>query len=696
MTKYTTDRVPYPPEVRNDLCPELLGFNSLSPFAAYNSSPRASMFAKHIGQLLVVDKPEVRYIQTGIEREFAKNTFKIKFDHNSYILKTVQKFPLTFGKHSVNGNPMTTVIYENNDHPKLELDVLHINNYHCMHHYFGFDYKFNKRAMEKVRAGERIPAGTIIADSPNVTPDGDYAYGINANVCLVSHPGGTEDGVVISESFAKKLKVRVYETREFSFGDNIIPLNLYGDDKNYKPFPEFGDVVRPDGVVCATRDFIPELAPSDMSVKALQQVTIFDKCQYATPGAKVIDITVMRGSKRYNEVLSGMDEQVNKYYERNMEYYREIIATYEKQRKIHGEHVHISREYHRLLVEGMALLDDTITLNRKRKQLPPWTVTITMSYDVPASNGFKITDTHGGKSVGVSIRPDHEMPRDEMGNVADLMVDDKSTIKRLIKGKLHEHYIGACRRDTTTRIREWASKYNGKIPDDVYEEIWDYLLGFYKIVSPPFYDKIGEIKPDIKQHVDEVIRDGIYIWLPPENPVSYMDVAVLLEKYYPACNGKVEFVDFNGNKQVSANNIIIGQIYYVLLEKIANNYSAVSSAKLQHFGQPSKPSGAFKYAESIKVSPVRFGESEYRLFVATAGGYNTAEIADRSLNIDVHEEILKNILLADKPTNTYSLIDRKAFPIGKGFLQRVIKHEFETLGLKIVRTGDEHERRKDA
>lgn len=688
MFNYTTDRVPSPPYRENQLKPELLGFSALNPFAGYNSSPRSSMFSKHVGQCLVVAESEPRRIQTGVEREIGKNTFSVKFDNNSYIVKVIDKFPYTMGKHHIGHSPMKAVIFENHDHPDLEVDILYLPDYKCDHHFFGFDYEYDKSVMSRIKPGARIPAGTKVADSPNVKPNGDYAYGINANVILGSHPCGIEDGVLMSESFANKLKTKIYETRTFSFGEGILPLNTYGNNEVYKIFPDIGERVRDDGVICALREFNPELAPCDLSVRELQNVTPFDKRQYAEPGSIVIDVTVVKGSGNRNDVFTDMDTQAAKYHERHMQFYREIIDTYESLRKGRGGHLPISHEFHRVLVEGMKMLAEKAVLHKKRKRIPPWTVTVTTMTELDAANGFKITDTHGGKSVTVKIAPDDQMPYDDMGNVADLIVDDKSTIKRLIKGKLHEHYIAACMRDESTRIKRIAEDYPNGIPDNVYAELWERILGFYKIVSPPFYELIGEIKPDIKEHVDNVIRDGMYLYLPTDNPVCYLDVARLLREHYPACNAPVNFIDMDGKPTKTVNKVIIGQIYYILLEKVANDFSAVSSAKLQHYGLPAKPSGESRYGEPIKMTPVRFGESEYRLFAATVGGENLAELADRSTNILVHDEILKNLLEAKQPTNVYNLVDRKEFPVGQGFIQKVIHHSLRTLGVEIVKGGD--------
>lgn len=687
MSLYTTDKVPAPPRKVNELRAELLSSGAINPFSGYNSSPRQGMLTKQLGQALVVVGAEARRLQTGIEREIGKYTFSKRFDHNSLIVKAIPKFPQTLGPNRIVGSIEQTVIFVNDEDPNLEVDVLYLEENFTMHHYFGFEYKYNHDVLSKIRSNAKMPRGTIVADSPSVQPNGDYAYGINANVVLSSYPGGAEDGVVMSESFAKKLTTTLYETREFTFGDTVVPLNSYGDDINYKIFPDIGEQVREDGILCALREYVPELAPCDLSVKSLQRITQYDKKQFVKPGSTVVDITVTKGTSKPDVIFTNHDEQVAKYHERHLQYYKDIKDTYKQLKRKMGNGLQISNEFHRLLVEAEAMLSDKVVLTRKRKRIAPWTVSITVKYTLSANNGFKITDTHGGKSVTVKVIPDEEMPIDAMGNRADLIVDDNSVIKRLIKGKLHEHYIMASMRDTTTRVREMAKPYKGNIPEDVYEEIWEYLLGLYKIISPPMYEKIGEIQPDIEDHVDAVLDYGVYIWTPTDNPVSYMDVVSLLKEHYPACYGPVEITNLKGEKETTKSPVLIGQIYYMLLEKIANDYSAVSSAKLQHHGLPSKPSNSNKYDNPIKRTPVRFGESEYRLFLATVGGHGTAELADRSTNVAVHEEVLANLINAERPTDVDSLVDRDKFPIGEGFIQKIIHHELACVGVGYINKG---------
>ena len=66
-----------------------------------------------------------------------------------------------------------------------------------------------------------------------------------------------------------------------SFGEDEVPLNLYGDDENYKIHPDVGELIRSDGVLFASRKLITGLYPIQMSRKALRTPTRTDKRKIA-------------------------------------------------------------------------------------------------------------------------------------------------------------------------------------------------------------------------------------------------------------------------------------------------------------------------------------------------------------------------------------------------------------------------------
>lgn len=407
--------------VTNELKPEFLSINSLNPWVWADSSSRGTMFSSsHIGQALVINGATPRRCFTGTEQEFAKHTFNIKMSCDANIIKVIPRFQRTVGMDSIDVNPSYLVIYE--DMGTKEIGILELL-YHSTaidnkHQHFGFKYKYNADIEQRLYSGAKIPKGTIIADSPNVDKMGNYYYGIETNVAFMSVPGIIEDGIVVSESYLKKITSKGFEKRTVSWGKKFYPLNLYGDANNYKPFPDIGERVRSDGLLMALRPYDDLLGPIEMHPENLMKVDFaFDKLIYAVPNAKIIDINMQHDdTARLEPTPVGMDKQARKYYNGLYRYYNNILKAYNDiYSKYKGENgiPSITPEFHRLVVEAMNFVgfEDNITTKRmgrnkdlvkrkvqklyKRAAIDDWRADISFEYDVVPNEAFKLTASHG-------------------------------------------------------------------------------------------------------------------------------------------------------------------------------------------------------------------------------------------------------------------------------------------------------------
>lgn len=385
----------------NQLQPQSIGIAALNPTLMHDSSSRLQMMCSHIGQSLVVMGSTVRRMQTGVEREYGKYTHNIKMPCNAIVIKTIQKFPPTYDTSGQNENPLTIVVYENTDHPLREVGILEIPTYHSLHQYFGFKYVF-KPIMSRLVPGATIQKGTVIADSPSVTENGDYRYGLEAQMALMSIPAVIEDGAVVSESFRKRLTTKAFGSRVGSWGKNRFPLNLYGDERNYKPFPDIGQYIRPDGLLFALRPYDEMLAVVNMTPDALREPDLFDRKTYAAPLAKVIDVVVHKGTHNKTTLPIGMETQTNHYYRRSLMFYDTVIDTYNKLRQKRRESLYISPEFERLMEESLAMTDENtkekITKTYNRNPIDEWQVEVFYEYELVPTIGYKITDLHGGSN----------------------------------------------------------------------------------------------------------------------------------------------------------------------------------------------------------------------------------------------------------------------------------------------------------
>jgi len=683
---------------KNQLYRELMGVSGLNPWAGHDSSSRVQMFASHISQALVINGSTERFCQTGMEREYAKYTFSIKVpgdptkQEGVEVIRIIERYPRKIGLNAIAFNPQTLIIYE--DINTKEIGIINLPNYCSNHPYFGFEYK-PKSSLNDVRVGAFLPAGTILMDSPSVTNDGGYKYGAECNMAFMSHPSVSEDGVMISRDVLKRFSFKTYESRTVEWGNKRFALNLYGDVNNYKPFPDIGDYVRPDGILMCLRTYDKELAVVEQSIHdSMEPDGIFDKSTYAGgAGGRVIDIRIQRNGQNIQaDFPIGMDAQTEKYDIARKHFYQEIVNEYHRLRRDRGEGLRLTPEFHRMVVEALSVIDnDPQRIIKLYRQAPldDYRVEFTIEYNIEPRIGFKLTDCHGGKGVICHIAEPHEMPIDQAGNRADIVMDPNSTIARMNLGRLYEQYINSASRDVVVKIRNdlqvtkeergLASKLANldNAGSEIIERAWNYLLGYYSIVSPRMYVWFtsGEYKGKRTDHLAKIINGGIFLYMPPDNEPESEEIVKELEKHYRPVYGPVTYTGNSGKQVTTVNNVRIGSVYIILLEKIGDDWTAVSSGKLQHFGILSQVTNSDKYSQPSRNQAIRaLGESEVRIYASYAGPEVTADILDRNNNPATHKQILENILEADKPTAIINAVDRTKCPLGGSKPLSLVRH----------------------
>lgn len=694
---------------------ELLGSGNLISHIRCDSSPRVQMRNSHNGQSLVIKGATVNRQLTGTEREYGKYTFAKTFENNCSIISVIERYRRTIGVDAISESPERIYIYEDND--TKEVGVLNLPKFHCQHQHFGFEYKQDPQVMQRLYDKARIPAGTIVANTPAVDENGDYATGIELNMALMSVPGVIEDGIVIADDVLDSLSAQGFERRSESCGKNFYFLNLYGDPNKpdeYKPFPDIGEHIRPDGLLFALRRYDPVLAPVEMSPSALREPDyIYDRLVYAVPNARVIDVMIQHDdAAKIPTTPVGMERQMVKYHTAATEYYNRILEEYHLIRKRNGV---TSHQFSCLVVEALIYINrpnrDKQRANKtnRRNALDDWTVQVTFQYTMTPTIGGKMAGGHGNKGVICQIWPGANMPVDSAGNRADFIMDADSIIKRMNLGVPYEQYFGAALRDVTYRVREafgvardgsnapkelpkvqgmfFKPRPADTIDPELVKVMKEYVLGFYEIISPWMKEIVEspEYGDDFEPAIRAILSKGIYLWMPPNNPIDYISAVLALEERYKPTYGPVTYTPPGGVPTVTKLPIMIGGVYVSVLEKTGGDYSGAASAKLQHHGIPAKITKMDKHAYPCRASPVRLtGEAEIRWFSAACGGTVAADLVDQSNNPVVHKEIIANIIESPTPTNIEVVIDRNKFPIGNGRNILVVKHLLECAGMQFV------------
>jgi len=699
-----------------EIDPTLLGQLATDPFFGTVSAARGAMYASHIGQAPLMAENEPRRTMSGVEPHYAKYTFDIRFPTDVTILHVIRKYPTSIGAgaDAIRHNPITTIIYEEYYCPFKTIGVIQVPEFNSLHQDFGYAYKRNEQLWEEMGPGKTFGKGDVLCHSDAVKQNGLYGNGISAEVVFLSDPGCIEDGFVFDEEFLERMAPTTYGKYVGTAGQKSILLNLYGDDKIYKPLPDIGERIRSDGLIMAMRDVDEDLAPAEMTARALRTVDhAFDRCVWGNASAVVKDVQVYRDSRVFpSNIPIGMDTQLNKYYQAGCRYYQQLMKIYEGLRIRRGRKLHITPEFHQLLVEAQIYLpapDNQRKLTRmyRLEILDEYRVEITTETKMKPDMGYKATDCVGGKGVVCVTRPSSQMPVTKHGVKADVIIYGGSTIRRSNFGRFYEQYYNAASRDLLFRMRERAGMLPKVRPTkhqlaevakqpQLVKEIFETLRAYFSLWAPVHNELL---EPDVgnpTEYVLAVLEDsqhknpGITVNIPVDNQVDILDTIRKIEasEFKPVYD-KITYVDNAGNTVTTEVPVLCGALHMFLLEKIGEDWSGVASAKTQQFGLPAKMGSGDANRTPGRENPMRSaGESETRSYVATMGSWATNELLDLTNNPRSHKEVIRSTLRADRPTDIPVAVDRETVPYGGSRPVSLMNHLLECRGIRFIYSPD--------
>lgn len=685
FTPYVDPRFPHiDPKYHSELKPQLMAIGSLNPWIRNISASRQQMNASQMGQNLTTKGATNKHFFTGMEFEYARFTHHVKVQEDCRVYDTINKYSGSVGGRHLE-SPLTTMIVVSRQDV---VDVIDIPRHYCNHEFFGFEYK-RKPIMDDISTGFALAEGTILADTPSVDSQGNLAYSIELPMAFTSGKGGIEDGITIAEEALDDLIVKAYGWRAASWGKDTLPLNTYGTDKKYQVFPDIGQVIGQSGLVFARRTWNIETAPMNLTRHALQNPTQFDKLTYGEPGARVIDIQITRGRDSKN-LAPEWEEQCLYYWTKSLQYYRRIAEADAHFTTKYGRQYKHTPRWNQLVNYALAYLavedpKSKVQLSNGRASIDDWEVKVIYEYDYRPNYGSKLTDHHGGKGVITSIKPMAQMYRDANGNQCVIEMDAASKINRMNYGGVHEQLANASRVATEKRIEEM---YDADMP---IPDIFEYIMGFYKLYSPITHMIMSNEWVDRVKHVKHIMKYGIYCMVPTDNPVDYSEIAAnIMDSPYAPCRGKCTYEDIHGKEHHTTNRIMIGHVSMLLLERAGNQFSAVSSPKVQTFGAPAKQSKADKHSSHSKQQPTRFGESESRNQNHACSGILGQEMNDRANNPKSHDRELRSIIYAETPSDIANAVPRDEILLTGGCVKELQEQIYMCTGTMLVDCEEEY------
>ena len=355
--------------------PSLLGMTALT-YPNYINSMRSTMFTSHLKQFLNLKYSQFPFLFTNNENIVGDNsTGYIKAEHNLQVFRKVCKYDDILDKPNI----YYLFVYdkENKQYDIIERKV-------CEDLVENFGYEFKNEIIDKFDEGDTISEDTILTRSTSYDDDMNYGYGRNVTVAYTLDPFTSEDAAIASESLCKQFTSIETETIRIGLNNNDYLLNLYGNKNRYQPLPEIGQMVS-DKLCVSRRQFNNQLL-FDFKNSTLREILDSDTIYYIDKNVEVIDYTIYNNLD--NRVDNPFYDQINKYYDSQMRYHNEIVATCEE---IFASGEDYSQELDYLYKRSKDFIDTEKKWRDGDNTPGGIIIEVTIKRGVPLAKGCKIT-----------------------------------------------------------------------------------------------------------------------------------------------------------------------------------------------------------------------------------------------------------------------------------------------------------------
>lgn len=671
--------------------PKFVGLSlPLAPFAAHISSQRSKMFIGNLAQAMIVHGNEVARIQSGYENKYGRYCINpAARDHDVQILDIIPKFSQLSNENGPIHNPEYTVIYKDVETPEPIVDYFTIPDYVLLHSKFGYFTK--KLNMHELRPDGFIPKDMKFVEAPN--HDGNqYNLGVNARVCYMPLWGTTNDAFIISETLRKKLEYTEIDQKVIQIKSSEIPLNLYGDDDNYKPFPDIGEYVRDDGNLIATRELSENSLIADITAESLRTPNVHhDHVVQAIAGAQVIDVTIFINKSKFNDLKQiSTYNQFAKYQDSMNVYYDNIIDAY---RRYVREGYKISDHFSAHVTESMERSHRgefrDLILACKKEDIDLIYLAITYAKTHSVTKGYKLTSRDGAKGVISDVWPEEDMPSYQCGSKvihADLVITGESPFNRLNISQLYEQFINYASDVITQRC------VDGVIGD--YEQQYLYIIDYISTVRLNYGRMIDEMygkSPELRAaFVQDVQKFGIYFHIPSFSASITPEMVLEVSRKFNIDHAPMWYYQYDENGRRYRIDIktrgIIGSKYIMLLGKLPiDSLSAVGFSYVSQFKLPVKSTNNdVKQESTFGRTPCRYGEDETALETMSFGAMATTRLLGIYSNCPEAQNMLKYALLSDPyPTRLTHIAMSDEDIVKRAINVKIFNHLLAACGIRI-------------
>ena len=648
----------------------ILGPTSLS----YTStdSNREYMFTSHLKQVLTLIEPDVPRLQTSFENVVGEYNGAFKRMKGTWEVKAIiQKYP---GLPSI----YTMVLY---NRASDMYEMIEKRPTEGLTEKFG--YLYNTEVMDRLQVGDTI-TDKVLFRSTSYDKHMNYRYGKNANVMLSTSTNTLEDAIPVRRSWAEGVKSVEVDTITVSVNNNDVLLNLYGNNEEYKPFPNIGESVF-NSILCATRKVNKDHIFYDFQEQNMRRLYNTDTEYYTSKQSIVDDIDVYyNGDDPFPEDL--FHSQLKRYYDMECAY---AESVYEWATRIKESDSKKTKNISRLRSKYANWTNPEYKWKNKDRVFGHIVIEFHVHSIVSLDPGSKLSGRYGDKgvigefiedtvkmSIEEAIRQSFEDPSNEyateLAKQIKFVADDEMPYTDDGPVDILCNMSGSTRRKNPHQIMEIEVNFQARqvqlyIKNEckTKQEKLDMIFKFLHLVNPDeadfykaFYqsfDKYIDVGPVRLQFIsveaqDEFIRDieenGFYLIRPPHKPLLYHDIKAIYDAF-PFIKPYPIYIDkFGVKKRRIMRDAVVGSKYIIVLKQNSNkNFSARSTYRVNRSNLPTKDIAKKTNRSAYARTAVRLSEI-YNL-LASVSGRDIAEWNIFTRSSAIGRKSLKRILAAD-------------------------------------------------
>jgi hypothetical protein len=479
-----------------------------------SSGPRQHMFSVHYAQHIMLKNPETPRCFTGWENQFGK--YLNSFYKSDKSLEIVAKIVRHSSFPEISYLLVVREIGTNN------YDTIKVSHYEKLSDNYGYLRPFTP--MDEKRVGNTISKKDFVYKSTSLDQFGNYRYGRNYKVAYLLIPEVKDDAIVMSKSAADATKFDLITKTELVINKNDVLLNIYGDLRNYKCFPNVGEEISDKGILLATRKIDKKNLSADFTDSALNNIYYTDN-KFGAHG-KVVDIDIAVND--IDELQSDPHrQQLFELYNDQLRYNQEIINVL--QPIVNDKNNRTTDRLEQELFNARNYVSPQIKYSCNSGNFEFAHITIYTCETQSLTRAMKTTNRCGGKAVISEIRSDEEMPVDQYGRRADVIASANGIVGRANPQQLFEQNINF----TSDMILLKMKK--SKTPEEAIRIQNDYL----SYMSPEWGDYNKEVdsrrtKKEREEYLEALYKEknGLYMYNPPVNGAIGWDKIKTLGKKY--------------------------------------------------------------------------------------------------------------------------------------------------------------------